>query len=251
MTRTEAIWDVDDALYASPSSQKRELATILVESSQVVVAGNRVLAGWAESSGAYDVRVIPTCVAVPALERQPDEERTRALRIGWLGSPATEDQLAILASPLRALVRDRGVELIVMGGRVPPLLRGQEGVHQVSWSAEGEDAFLRSIDVGIAPLRDGELERGKCGFKTLKYMSYGVIPCVTFNQVHSDIVGDCGILISEHAHWFDGLMSLLNDPDLRARLGHSARTRVKQHYSTEVGVDLWAAILLSDREQRH
>lgn len=243
-----AIWDVDDALYASTNGVKRGIAKWSAKSARIVVAGNRVLADWCLSQGAPNVRIIPTCANVLGDDQMRERLRTdqvdRHPTLVWLGSPATQDQLGRVARQLIALKhRFPRLRFLIVGGRCPAYLRGESWVEEVKWSPRSEAHSMMVADVGIAPLRRGPLEDGKCGHKVVQYMAHGVVPCATANPVHEDVVGGTGVLIGSSEDWYDALSALLADPERCRQLAWSAWSRARACYSVEVGATRWYEIL--------
>jgi len=85
------------------------------------------------------------------------------------------------------------------------------------------------------PLHDGELEKGKCGFKAIQYMSLGIPALVSPVGVNTQIVTDglTGYTCVTEQDWEDKILRLLQDSSLRQQLGQAARMRVEEHYSVK------------------
>ena len=83
------------------------------------------------------------------------------------------------------------------------------------------------------PLPDDEWARGKCGLKGLQYMSLGIPTIMSPVGVNSTIItdGENGYLAAATEEWVEKIARLVEDADLRARLGDAGRRTVVDHWS--------------------
>jgi glycosyltransferase involved in cell wall biosynthesis len=242
-------FDFDDAIYLPTASEaNRRLAWLkaagkakrVVAGASVVVAGNPHLAGWA-GSYAQRVAVIPTTVDTDRykIRERPVSER---VCVGWSGSPTTIAHLRLLGPVLRALQRERGIRIRVIGD-ASFRIDGAE-VDSLDWCAASEVSDLSGIDVGVMPMPDDEWSRGKCGLKALQYMALGIPAVLSPVGVNREIAeGGAAILASTEAEWLDALRSLIDDEELRARIGAAGRARVQRRYSIAAIAPAWERAL--------
>jgi glycosyltransferase involved in cell wall biosynthesis len=89
------------------------------------------------------------------------------------------------------------------------------------------------MHIGLMPLYDDEISKGKCGFKAIQYMSLGIPAVVSPVGVNSVIVeeGINGFICNTSAEWKDKLERLLSDTTLRQQLGNEARKKIELRYS--------------------
>ena len=96
--------------------------------------------------------------------------------------------------------------------------------------------------VGIMPLPDDEVSRGKCGLKALQCMATGrpvvASPVGANIQIVRD--GENGFLASSTREWVDALSRLAVDRALCACLGKTARATVERSYSAEISAAKFA-----------
>ena len=246
--------DLDDAIFHSydlhPSRAVRRLLgdkiDRLMSGAALVTAGNSYLADRAHSAGARRVEVLPTVID---LARYPvraarHHETDDALRIGWIGSPATVRYLGALAEPLAALARERPLRLIVVGATIE--LPGVDVV-SLPWSEETEAESVANFDIGVMPLPDSPWERGKCGYKLIQCMACSVPVVASPVGVNATIVQDGvnGFLAADAGTWFEALAALASDPDLRTRCGSAGRRLVEERYSLQATAPRLAGWLVS------
>ena len=91
------------------------------------------------------------------------------------------------------------------------------------------------IDIGLMPLEDDSWSEGKCGFKIIQYLALGIPAVASPVGVNKTIVedGHNGFLCVTEADWYRRLELLLQDPQLRSRLGEAGRRKMQQQYSIE------------------
>jgi glycosyltransferase involved in cell wall biosynthesis len=199
----------------------------------VVVAGNQYLAGRARAANAVNVEVIPSAVDLERFQLTPGASEG-PFTIGWVGSPISSRYLSEIAEPLREVCRSICARVVLVGAGAVDL--PGVPVERVEWDEATEAQHLERFDVGIMPLTDGPIERGKCGFKLVQYMASGRPVVASAVGANQDIVrhGRTGFLASSADDWVRALQALAASPDLRRRMGASGREVVEREYSTAV-----------------
>jgi glycosyltransferase involved in cell wall biosynthesis len=91
------------------------------------------------------------------------------------------------------------------------------------------------------PLPDDEWAKGKCGLKGISYMSCAIPTILSPVGVNSEIIqhGENGFLANTDEDWLNYLSLLIENPDLRKKLGENARKTVEEKYSVEVNKHLY------------
>jgi glycosyltransferase involved in cell wall biosynthesis len=115
------------------------------------------------------------------------------------------------------------------------------------WSEDAEIADIQGFDIGVMPLFDTELARGKCGFKMLQYMSCGIPVVASPVGVNRDILANehFGIAAQSRADWIEALHMLVQDPGKRTQMGQLGRARAMRSYDTRISAALLADALRS------
>jgi len=152
--------------------------------------------------------------------------------VGWTGTFSTRAYLDLLRSVFRELAKRRQFRLRVIGNFDYEL----EGVdlEVIRWTLEREVADLQGIDIGVYPLALEEWATGKSGLKAIQYMAFG-IPCVATDIGTAPMIirdGENGLLVRTEQEWVAALERLIDDPELRRRLGEQARKDAVERYST-------------------
>lgn len=245
------IFDFDDAIFLLHTTEANrhfgwlkfpgKTATICRLSSHVVV-GNEHLAEYARQFNER-VTVIPTSVDTERYHMEQARATNGKVVVGWTGSSTSQTYLEMFAPVLRDLARNERVELRVHSDRRPEL----PGVRFQwrPWSPETEVEEIREFDIGIMPMPDDEWAKGKCAMKALLYMSLGIPAVCSAVGANREVIthGENGLLASSTSEWIAGINSLVEHPDLRARLGVAGRRRVDEAYSMERSADLFAGVV--------
>jgi glycosyltransferase involved in cell wall biosynthesis len=243
------VFDVDDALFASPTGERiqaqEQKYRSLVPNYDLVIAGNAFLERFFSQFGPS--RVVPTIIDTgrfTSFGRSPH----RPLTIGWTGVSSNFRYLHSLVPTLRELQNQHGVKILIISDSDPSLeneLAGL-GLTWIQWSELEEVEQLNEIDIGIMPLDGSEWSRGKCGFKLLQYMSVGIPSVASPIGVNTEIIehGVSGFLAATDREWFDCLTMLCNDAEFRIRMGDQARERVCQRYSLDAWRDTFTQCVI-------
>ncbi|NIP99648.1 MAG: glycosyltransferase, partial [Nitrospinaceae bacterium] len=95
---------------------------------------------------------------------------------------------------------------------------------------------IAEFDIGVMPLFDTDLEKGKCASKALVYMAASVPAVCSRVGENKHVIQDGvnGFLASNSDEWILKLTHLIENPDLRKTLGQNGRKTVEERYATEV-----------------
>ncbi len=241
------VYDFDDALMAMPRRgaqrlwSKAEACRAGVTYADRVLAGSEVLADWAQGY-CSDVRLIPTCVEIADYPPKADFDLGDPPRLVWLGSPATEHHLALMAPAVAAANRATGARLAVISSGERGLGPLTPFVDRLEWHP-GVESTLAQFDVGLAPLADEPLARGKCAYKMLQYGAAGLPSVATPLGANGYVGAQLGVVPAEgDAQWTDAILGLLGlSAAERSAIGRHARERTAQLYSYDAWQDAWLA----------
>ena len=237
-TKTPIIYDFDDAIWMQETSSKNLLVNLVNRNRKVkaickwshtVSCGNSYLAAYAVKFNPQ-VQIIPTTIDTQNYHIPLDSDN-RQLTIGWTGSHSTLPYLTPLIPTLKKLQEQHNFVFTVICNHEPDF--EMPGLRYVRWTQKDEIKELNSIDIGIMPLPDTDWSRGKCGFKILQYMALEKAAVASAVGVNRDIIqhGQNGLLCYKQPDWSDNLTLLIEDVNLRRKLGVNGRATVERHYS--------------------
>lgn len=211
----------------------------VMRSAQCVIGGNEYLNERAFKAGAQRVEIIPTVIDLQRYDLVPKPANNK-VRIGWIGSPATQHYIVELKSVLEKIASKNNsnhhCQLVLVGAH-PSVLESLKSidVEVIPWHESTEVACIQTFDIGIMPLIDGPWEKGKCGYKLIQYMACALPVVASPVGVNVSLVNDsaCGFLASDADAWLTHLQTLLSDESLRLTMGKKGRVAVENIYALQ------------------
>ncbi|HEV2707724.1 MAG TPA: glycosyltransferase family 4 protein [Pyrinomonadaceae bacterium] len=248
------IYDIDEPLfvpYVSPTNGRLNKLKFfskidtLFEMSDHVLAVNEAIAEYA-ARRARKVSVVPMAVDTERYAPAPESEGYGSLPyVGWVGTLTNQPNLELIAEPLRRLHRTHPSVLRVIADESMKL-PGVE-VEFIKWSYEAEVPKLRECQVGVVPVKPSAWGPYKFFFKLIQYMSLGMPVVASAIGSNLEIVEDGvnGFLARDDDEWHARLLTLLEDADLRRRMGAAARRTVEERFSLTGQIDFMENVFRS------
>ena len=180
------------------------------------------------------VVVIPTCVDYANFSPKEYGKTKDEVILGWIGGNHNLHYLDMLVEPLNKLAKDFRFKLLVVAGTDYANESAEYVIENRRWSLDAEKDTIRSFDIGLMPIEDNSVGRGKCGFKLLQYMGLGVVGVATDVTINGEIISDGtnGFLVNpDNSDWYEVLKKVLSLQDKYSSIGASARRTVEEQYS--------------------
>jgi len=230
------IYDFDDAImyrdsqHINPDSrQRRQRFNRTVHNADWVIAGNQYLREKVPHSR---VSIIPTPIDMQRYHAKIYRNEEKVVTLGWIGSKSTLAYLLDLKGVLEEIGRNFvNVQLKIVCDTFFDCRN--LSVIKKPWRYEEEIEDLHSFDIGLMPLSDDPWSCGKCAFKLLQYLAVGVSVVASPVGMNSEVVHNHknGFLALNEHEWLEWLKLLIQEPDLRRRLGQEGRELVKTDYA--------------------
>ncbi len=248
--RKPIIYDFDDAIWFRNYSEKNKIARYfkapwkvkyICRWSDVVIVGNRYLGEYALKYNS-NIQIIPTTINTKYHQPQKEDNHLNVV-IGWTGTLTTLRQLDPIITVIKHLHEKYKIKFLIISNSFPHF--ELSSLEYIKWRKSTEISDLQKIDIGIMPLYDDEWEKGKCGFKGLQYMSLEIPAVMSPVGVNTEIIEDGvnGFLASTEQEWFDKLSLLIEDAELRKRLGRAGRQTVVERYSIQANAPKYLEVL--------
>jgi glycosyltransferase involved in cell wall biosynthesis len=242
--RKKIIYDFDDAIWLTNTSQENWLASKLkwhrkvkaiCQWSYKVSCGNEYLCHFA-GQFTSNVFLNPTTIDTNNLHtplRKIKNQNSAIITIGWTGTHSTLKYLNWLEPIINSLEKKfpNCLRFLVIADKVPSLKI--KCFEFMPWSKDTEIDDLLLFDIGVMPLTNDEWAKGKCGFKALQYMALGIPVVASPVGVNLKIIeqGEDGYLCDNQTSWESTLEKLILDSDHRIKIGKCGRKKVINHYS--------------------
>ncbi len=249
---SKILFDLDDAImYRSSSSPHPQSLTRrlkfswTVKGSDVVTVGNQFLKNEVlRVDKTKEVFVIPTSVDTKLYPVKKKVSKHKEIILGWIGTKGNLKYLKSLEPVFEILARKfSSLKLKIVCDDFFDS-RHVETIKK-AWKLEDENEDLISFDIGLMPLNDDLWSRGKCGLKIIQYLSVGVPVVCTPVGVNSDIVkdGENGFWAMNQEEWANRLSTLIENPELRQRMGSRGIETVEREYSLAVTSEKFLIVL--------
>ncbi len=232
------VYDFDDSvMYRNStakdpvSSSRRRRFAQMIKNSDFVIAGNEFLKKEALPFNP-NVEVIPTAIDQERYDLKTYSVQPEKVILGWIGDHGSIHYLEKMR-PIFEKIGERypHVELKIVCDTFFDCDRMK--VIKKAWSSGEEVADLQGFDIGLMPLVDDPWSWGKCGLKILQYQGVGVPVVCTPVGINKDLVEDGvnGYWAMTQEEWEKKLSLLIEDSELRERMGREGRKRVLENYT--------------------
>lgn len=234
------IYDFDDSvMYRNskakcPHSRTRmKRFADMVRVSDFIIAGNRFLMG--ETLPYNDkVDVIPTAIDANRYIPKDYGIKKDKVALGWIGDHGSIHYMQKMKPIFETIGRRYPRTELSIVCDIFIDCRDIAVVKKV-WSHETEIADLRDMDIGLMPLMNDLWSEGKCGLKILQYFGVGLPAVCTPVGVNKDVVKDnvTGFYANNPDEWVEKLSILIENPDLRRKMGEAGREIVMNGYTIQ------------------
>ena len=178
----------------------------------------------------------------------PDGTRGELVTIGWAGGVGHRASLARWEPALRSVMRARENVRFASVGHPAAAAFVEEFGHEraiayPSAAIEVYPSSMKLFDVAFAPSAENNQFRGKSDLRWLEASALG-IPLVAHPEVYPEIEdGVTGLHAREPDEVEAALLRLVDDAELRERIGRQAHEDVSANRRIEVAAQSWATVL--------
>jgi len=240
------IYDIDEPMfipYVSPRNGRINALKwfskthSLFKMSDHVLAVNKLIGDYA-ARYSRQVSIVPMAVDTDRYHPAVKPAELSPPRIGWVGTLTNQPNLELVAEPLAKLQQTHKTVLRVIGDEALTL-PGVE-LEFIPWSYDREVSQLQECQIGIVPVKPSTWSPWKFFFKLIQYMSVGLPVVATPTGSNVEIIQDGvnGFLANSPGEWHDRLVTLLDNPDLRASMGKAARKTAEEHFGLTQQIDV-------------
>jgi glycosyltransferase involved in cell wall biosynthesis len=178
----------------------------------------------------------------------PKPSRGEMVTIGWAGGVGHKASLARWEPAIRNVLRARENVRFVSVGHPAAAAFVEEFGHEraiayPSAAIEVYPSSMKLFDVAFAPSAENNQFRGKSDLRWLEASALG-IPLVAHPEVYPEITdGETGLHARELDEVEAALLRLVDDAELRERIGRQAHEDVAENRRIEVAAQAWATVL--------
>lgn len=239
--RKKIIYDFDDAIWLENVSESNKMISKLkwyskvssiIKWSEKISCGNDFLCDYAKK---YNSNVVlnPTTIDMFNLHNDTKNQYSEKIVIGWTGTHSTIKYLEFIVPIIKKLEEQYDFDFLVISNKKPDW--NLKSLKYLDWQKETEVADLLKMNIGLMPIPDDDWAKGKCGFKALQYMSLGIPALVSPVAVNKKIVDNeiNGYWCNTEVEWKTAISLLIQNAELRQKMGKAAKEKIKKHFSVE------------------
>lgn len=249
--KAKLIFDFDDAIWLMDKNPNQGFFNLLKNPGKTdeitklcdhIIVGNQYLAAHARTFNT-SVSIIPSTVDLEFYQN-PDQLTKEKTCIGWTGSFSTVKHLQTVEPALETIREKYGDQVYFKVIGDPNYENKKLGIKGIPWQSATEVIDLGELDIGLMPLPDNEWTKGKCGMKGLQYMALSIATIMSPVGVNKEIIQDGvnGFLAASEDEWIEKLSLLIENPDLRKKMGEAGRQTVEKTYSVEANKEKWLEV---------
>lgn len=236
------IYNFDDAIMYSDKKPQRDSRAHLVPFRRTVKLSDMVIVGssyLADHARAYNpnVQILPIGLRVSdytsdkSLKKSDDK-----IRLVWIGSKSTLSYLEEIESVIEEIgIRYNNIILRIICDSFFDWQKVK--IEKRKWSIQTRGLDLSTSDIGLAPLPDNPFTRGKCSFKVLEYSAAELPVIASPIGTNAEYVKDTitGFLVTDHKQWYDRIVQLIENSDLRKEMGAEGKKYAQQYDVNVIG----------------
>jgi len=243
--RKKIIFDFDDSIWILKGKYNRKIKWI-IKLSDVVIVGNKFLYDYAIRFNSR-IYVINTVIDTDKYKFNGISEKQKDyVNICWLGSKPNNKYLIEIEDVLVAIKAKYKTKInffIVSNER--PKFKLFNDYKYLNWSKAIESKVLSESDIGIMPMTDSEIARGKCGFKLIQYGAYNLVSIASPIGLNNEIIKNSvnGFLVDSEEEWISKLSYLIDNKDVLERMKKRSREMVIFNYSLKANFNHFIDLL--------
>jgi glycosyltransferase involved in cell wall biosynthesis len=240
----KVIYDIDDMLFLDKKGQGkvgfiqrlkgRKKPLILMKHACYVIVCTPKLEEIAVAINKYKRAIdISSTFDTDRFTPVTEYSQKETITIGWTGTHSTIRFLEPLQPVLAEVSKRRRIRLLIIGNKEYKMK--DVPTEYITWRDETEVQDLHYFDIGLYPIPANEWSLGKSSLKALTYMAIAIPFVATAYGTNFRIMqqGVQGFMALSDEEWIDSIIKLIDDAELRKRMGKAGRKTVEDFYSVK------------------
>ena len=220
-------WNVTHAFWHD--EENRSLYHKLISACDALQANNPVLIS---QFGHLNHKHLVFPNQMRCLETDNSSRQEDGLVIGWGGSHGHIEDVGWIAPDLIGWLDNHPqVRFSFMGSeemfRVFEDIPGEQRTYHKPGAIADYYDFLRTLDIGVAPLKETPYNRCRSDVKFIEYAAFGVVPVLQDLDPYQSTAPEGRLLFREPKELVEVLDRLVSDPELRKRISQKASGHVR------------------------
>ncbi|MFN2458536.1 MAG: glycosyltransferase [Chitinophagaceae bacterium] len=239
----KVIYDIDDMIFLKKTHLKesifqrmkgREKPIVLMKSAKYVITSAPKLTEIAIGLNKHkNIITISSTLNTTHFTPVNCYKKTESTTLGWTGTHSTIRFLEILQPVLAEVAKIRNIKLLVIANKEYEM--PEVPTEFMNWQEATEVSDLHRIEIGLYPIPANEWSLGKSSLKAVTYMAVGLPVVASAYGTNFMVIehGITGFLASNEQEWIDNIIKLIDDVELRKKMGTAGRQRVEIFFSVK------------------
>ena len=247
LKKNRIIWDIDDNIIAMKEISTHEFELLSFYSSTIFVC-NSFLLQYFKDEYQDKIVLLPTSdtscsqIEITSVISKRLDSYYEVINLVWLG---TFNNIIFLENILKSLEdtatilklkHQKKLVLKVVSDTTLAYSNKYLIIKNIKWSRETAITELLTAHIGLMPLFDNEIAKGKCAFKAVQYLGYA-IPVIASNVgFNKEVIENDfnGFLISDDSSWCDKIIELSTDKNKWIQFATNSRNKWLTRFSTDM-----------------
>lgn len=209
-------WDIDDNIFEAREISKHE-ERILNRYTSKIIAGNSYLKDKIEKKHHHKVEVVNTTdkmmkdINVNKINIKRLEMYDNRVVIVWVGTKANLPYLENIVNELEEAakaIKEKDVVLKVVSNGSIDIKTTYLKIENIVWEREVALQEMLDAHIGLMPLADDEITKGKCAFKAVQSIACGLPVIVSDVGMNKEVIENNGYLVKEGREWVTSVINL-------------------------------------------
>ena len=238
------IYDIDDMLFINKHDHMKmsfvqrlkghRKPVVLMRHASYVIGCTPKLEEIAKTANKYKRAIdISSTLDTERFTPVSSYEQKEVVTIGWTGTHSTIPYLESLQKALATVSKRRKIKLLVIANRKYSMK--DVPTEFILWKEASEVQDIQNFEIGVYPVAANEWSLGKSSLKALTYMAIAIPFVATAYGTNYRIMqhGVQGFMAANDDEWIENIIRLIDDVELRKRMGLAGRKTVEELYSVK------------------
>jgi glycosyltransferase involved in cell wall biosynthesis len=168
------------------------------------------------------------------------------IRLVWTGMPHNLANLKYIYPTLIQVNKVHPLVLVIIGKEAPVV--DSLTIEHHLWNASTFHSLLQGADIGIYPEKNTIHANGKSAMKVMDFLTTGLAMIGVPYGIPKEVSHLNQLYLADNNEaWENGLLTLINDENLRKSLGTNARKTIIEHYDVLSNYNQFKKILFSKK----
>lgn len=248
--RTKIIWDFDDNIFISGEISNKQ-AIFLQKNAWKIIVTNDFLSEKIDVSYRDKILLLPTSDIDNYIY---DLEETNKYRLEllsekivlvWLGTSGNLPMLESVVSIIDqySINHPKEIELKVICDSRLNLKTQKLKISNVNWKRKEVVEHLKKSHIGLMPLVNNEITKGKGGFKLIQYLSSGLPVVGSAVGYNKEVINEeVGALVLD-SEWGEVINQITLTNETWLEMSKNAQKRWNSKFSAKRNLETWISIL--------